>query len=304
MTLDETSAKRGSAASTAEGAALVRAAGATEPDEKVRNPDYMAAGFVGGGLRLPALVKVPGLRRLVPRIIERMMPGLYYFETARTLHIDAVVRAEMGEGVAQLVILGAGYDSRAYRMTDDLGRARVYEVDHPAMSAIKRDKVRSLVGDPPANLAYVEIDFTRDELGELLAAHGHDRDQPTLYVWSGVAPYLPEDAVRKVLAFVGSHPSPATSILFDYCYRELIEGDDSYHGAPELLAQVSKVGEPLRSGIPRGKTEEYLAELGLRVESDLGPDDAMERYLRRTDGSVHGRPLGGGGFAHARAAAG
>lgn len=208
MTLDETSAKRGSAASTAEGAAMVRAAGAAEPDPKVRNPDYMAAGFVAGGLRLPALVKVPGLRRLVPRIIERMIPGLYYFEAARTLHIDRVVREEVGDGVGQLVILGAGYDSRAYRM-EVLGGARVFEVDHPAMSAIKRDKVRSLVGEPPANLAYVEIDFTRDELGERLAAHGHERNAPTLYVWSGVAPYLPEDAVRKVLSFVGSHPSPA-----------------------------------------------------------------------------------------------
>lgn len=300
MTLDETSARRGSAASTAEGAALVRAAGATEPDSKVRNPDYMAAGFIAGGLRLPALVKVLVVRRLVPRIIERMVPGLYYFETARTLHIDRVVREEVGSGVAQLVILGAGCDSRAHRMASELEGARIFEVDHPAMSAIKRDKVRTLVGEPPANLSYVEIDFTRDDLGERLSAHGHDRAAPTLYVWSGVAPYLPEEAVREVLTFVGSHGSPQTSILFDYCYREVVDGDESYYGAPELLARVRTIGEPLRSGIPRGQTGEYLSELGLRLEHDLGPEDAMERYLKRSDGSVYGRPLGFGGFCHAR----
>ena len=260
----------------------------------------MAADFVAGGLRLPALVKVPGVRRVVPRIVERMVPGLYYFETARTLHIDHVVREEIGDGVGQLVILGAGYDSRAYRMTGELAGAGVFEVDHPAMSAIKREKVRTLVGEPPANLTYVEIDFTREDLGERLEAAGHDRDAPTLYVWSGVAPYLPEEAVRDVLTFVGSHGSSRTSIMFDYCYREVVDGDHSYHGAPELLARVSKIGEPLRSGIPRGQTGEYLDELGLRLESDLGPDDAVERYLTRSDGRVFGRPLGFGGFAHAR----
>lgn len=165
----------------------------------------------------------------------------------------------------------------------------------------KQDKVQALVGPPPENVAYVEIDFTRDDLGERLAACGHDRDVPTLYVWSGVAPYLPEDAVREVLRFVGSHGSPQTSILFDYCYREVVDGDDSYYGAPELLARVRTIEEPLRSGIPRGQTDEYLTALGLRLESDLGPDDAVERYLIRSDGSQFGRPLGFGGFAHARA---
>jgi len=300
MTIDETQAVRRSAASTAEGAATIRAAGAAEPDPKVRNPDTMAAGFVAWGVRLPALVKVPGLRRLVPRVIERMLPGGYYFETARSLHVDRVVREEVERGVVQLVLLGAGYDSRPYRMTEELAGVRVFEVDHPAMSAIKREKVAAIVGEEPPNVAYVEIDFTREELAERLAAHGHDSELATLYVWSGVAPYLPEEAVRAVLSFVASERSEQTSILFDYLYREVIDGDHSYYGAPELVAQVSSIGEPLRSGIPRGRAAEYLADLGLRLEQDLGPDDAVERYLTRSDGTVFGYPYGCGGFAHAR----
>jgi O-methyltransferase involved in polyketide biosynthesis len=122
-----------------------------------------------------------------------------------------------------------------------------------------------------------------------------------LYVWSGVAPYLPEGAVREVLSFVASHGSPQSSILFDYCFREVIEGDDSYYGARELLHQVRAIGEPLRSGIPQGQTADYLGGLGLRLEQDLGPKDA-ERYLIRSDGSLYGRPYGFGGIAHARVA--
>jgi methyltransferase (TIGR00027 family) len=302
VAVDETGARRVDTASTAEGAALLRAAGAHEPDPRVRNPDWMAARFVAWGLRLPALVRVPGLRRLVPRIVERQVPGAYYFETARTHHLDALVREAAGSGVAQLVLLGAGYDSRPYRMADELRDARVFEVDLPALSRRKRAKVRGIVGEPPGNVTYVEVDFTTQGLGERLAAHGHDRDAPTLYVWSGVAPYLPEEAVREVLSFVAAHGSPRTAIAFDYVFREVVEGDDAYYGAPELLARLRRMREPLRSGIPRGGAAAYLSEVGLRLEKDLGPQEAIERYLIRSDGSVYGRPYGFGGFALARSA--
>jgi methyltransferase (TIGR00027 family) len=302
VAVDEAGARRVDTASTAEGAALLRAAGTHEPDPRVRNPDWMAARFVGWGLRLPALVKVPGLRRLVRRYVESQVPGAYYFETARTHHLDALVRNEAASGLAQLVLLGAGYDSRPYRMADELRDVGVFEVDLPVLSARKREKVRDIVGEPPGNVTYVEIDFTTQDLGERLAAHGHDRDAPTLYVWSGVAPYLPEDAVREVLAFVASHGSPRTAIAFDYVFREVVEGDDAYYGAPELLARLRRMGEPLRSGIPRGGTAAYLADLGLELEEDLGPQEAIERYLIRSDGSVYGRPYGFGGFAYARSA--
>jgi len=287
---------------TAEGAALLRAAGAAEPDPAVRNPDWMAAGFVDWRLRLPSLVKVPGARRLVPRVVERLLPGAYPFETARTRHMDEVVLAEVDAGIAQLVLLGAGYDSRPYRFAERLRGVRVFEVDLPELSAVKRRKVRRIAGEAPANVTYVEIDFTRDDLGERLVAAGHHRDAPTLYLWSGVAPYLPQDAVRQVLRFVASHGSPQTSIVFDYCFREVVDGEREAYGSRELLARVASIGEPLRSGIPEGGTAEFVGECGLRLESDLGPDDAVARHLIRSDGTRLGRPYGFGGLAHARVA--
>jgi methyltransferase (TIGR00027 family) len=198
-----------------------------------------------------------------------------------------------------VVLLGAGYDSRAYRM-DELAAVRVLEVDHPALSAIKREKVRSIVGEPPPHVTYVEIDFTREELGGRLAAHGHDLADSTLFVWSGVAPYLPEEAVAEVLRFVAAHRSAATSIFFDYCFSEAVDGDDTFHGARELRARVARMGEPLRSGIPRGAARDYVERLGLHLEEHLGPDDLMRRYLVRSDGQVHGRPYGFTGFIQAR----
>jgi methyltransferase (TIGR00027 family) len=300
VALDEGDGNRFWAASTAEGAAAMRAAGAAEPDPAVRNPDSMAAAFVRGGLRFPAIVKVPGLRRLVRVVAEGALPGSYYFETARTFHIDAVVRQELRAGIEQLVLLGAGYDSRPYRLADELDGVAVFEVDHPSTAARKRERVRDVLGALPAHVTYVEVDFTADDLTERLAAHGYERDRPTLLIWSGVTPYIPEQAVLDVLRFVASHGSARTSIVFDYCFREVIEGDESFYGARELLRSVARMGEPLVFGIPRGRTAEFVEATGLSLEQDLGPEEAKRLYLQTSDGTLYGEPYGFGGFAHAR----
>jgi len=302
MALDERGASRLSTASTAEGAALQRAIGTQDRDPAVRNPDHLAIEFVGGGLRLPAFVKVPGLRRLGPRILERIVPGSLAFEVARTKHLDTVVREEVAAGIAQLVFLGAGYETRPYRLQTELAPVAIYEVDIPAMSEIKQRKIAQIVGPPPPNVTYVQIDFTREDLGERLAAHGHDTGRPTLYVWSGVAPYLPPEAVAAVLDFVGGHASPETSIVFDYLHQEVLDGERPY-GAEQLMTAVEKMGEPFRFGIPRGGTAAFLAAHGLRLESDLGAAEAVPRYLTRADGSTLGPMWEFGGFAHARVAA-
>jgi methyltransferase (TIGR00027 family) len=296
VALDQRSRTR-LAESTAEGAAALRAAGSREPDEAVRNPDHLAARFLAPRLSLTTFAKLPRSRRIVRAVAERRVPGSYWFEVARTRHMDDVVRAAVAAGVGQLVLLGAGYDSRAYRMPE-LEGARVFEVDHPITSALKRKRLQAVFGSVPSHVAYAEVDFTRDDLGERLAAAGYDGVRPALFVLSGVAPYLPEEAVRETLGWVGRQ-APGSSIVFDYLWSDAFDDPEPYYGLPELLRRVAAMGEELRSGIPRGRTREYLAELGLEVESDLGAADA-ERYLTASDGRVIGRPYGFGGIAHAR----
>jgi methyltransferase (TIGR00027 family) len=285
------------AESTAEGAAALRAAGNSERDESVRNPDHLARRLIAPRLSLTTFAKLPGSGRLVRAVAERRTPGSYYFEIARTRYMDEVVRGEVAAGIGQLVLLGAGYDSRAYRMPE-LERVRAFEVDHPITSALKRKRLEAVFGEVPRHVAYVQVDFTRDDLGKRLAAAGYEAGEPALFVLSGVAPYLPEEAVRETLGWV-ARQSPGSSLVFDYLWSEALDEPSSFYGLPELLQRVAAMGEELRSGIPRGRTREYLAVLGLELESDIGPEDA-ERYLTASSGQVIGRPYGFGGIAHAR----
>jgi methyltransferase (TIGR00027 family) len=288
--------------STAEAACGLRAAGALEQDPAVRCPDHMAAGFLGG-LNVTTLAKHRVTRGLVLRSVNRRVPGAYTFEIVRARFIDEIVLGEAVAGLDELILLGAGLDSRAYRLAEQLRGVHVIEVDHPASQASKRARLRRLLGHEPDHVTFVAIDFTREDLDAALAAVGHDRSARTLFIWSGVSPYLPEDAVAGILLWVADHGSPRTSIVFDALWAEAINGSGEYYGAAELRKATEEVGEPLRWGIPEGRVDETLSRFGLQTERTLTSDDARAAYLKRSDGTLHDRPYGFGVLLHARGSA-
>jgi methyltransferase (TIGR00027 family) len=290
------------ALSTAEAAAALRAAGAAARDELVRGPDRLAERFVEAGPRLTTIVKVPLLRRLAPRVAERLLPGSYWFEMARVKHMDGVLRRELAAGAAQVVILGAGFDSRAYRFADRLAGIPTFEVDHPVTASVKRARVRRAVGGLPRHVRYVDADLSvAGELEKRLAMAGYRHGLRTLVIWSGVTPYIPEDGVDAVLRWLARAGAPGSSIVFDYAYREAVEGTGFFYGAPQLRRRVAEGGEPLRFGVDRDRVPEFLAARGFELVSDLGPEQLERRYLVRR-GRLAGRPYGFVAIAHARVA--
>lgn len=284
--------------STAEGACAFRAAGALEEDPAVRCPDDMAAAFLGG-FNVTTLAKRKATRGIFLWGGHRGAPGGYPYEIARAKFIDEIVLGEAAAGLDELVLLGAGLDSRPYRLADRLRGVRTIEVDHPASQASKRARLRRLLGSEPEGVAYAGIDFNRDDLATALAGVGHDPGARTLFVWSGVSMYLPEEAVEAVLGWVGTHGA-GSSIVFDAAWAGMVDGSRDYYGAAELRAGVEGLGEPLLWGIPEGRVEETLAGFGLKAERVADDQEAREQYLTRSDGTLLGRPYGFGALVHAR----
>jgi methyltransferase (TIGR00027 family) len=174
-----------------------------------------------------------------------------------------------------------------------------FEVDHPITAAIKRARVQEVFGRLPAHVRYVDLDFNRDDLARALRAAGYRHDLPAFVIWSGVTAYLESLGVDAVLRWF-ARAQPGSSIVFDYAYREVVDGDDSFHGASELRRRVASGGEPLRFGIPRGAVARFIAERGLELVSDLAPEELRGRYLVRSDGRLGGQPYGFVSIAHAR----
>src|SRR5215216_3723653 len=183
-----------------------RAVGAREPDPSVRNPDYLAEKLLGDPSTLH--VDHPAVRAL-SLDYEAAMNDMDVVTAVRMMIVrtrfidDALARAIEG-GAAQVVILGAGFDSHAYRFQELLAHVRIFEVDRPATQALKRHRVNEVLGGPPANLTYVPIDFQHEDLLDVLKRHGYDASQRTFFILEGVTMYLPENAARDTLRFVGS----------------------------------------------------------------------------------------------------
>lgn len=287
--------------STAEAVCALRAMGALESDPAVRCPDQMAAGFLGG-FNATTLAKYRATRALMLAAIRRRIPGAYTYEIGRTKFIDEVVLDAVATGLDELILLGAGLDSRPYRLASQLRGVRVMEVDHPVSQASKRKRVRHILGREPEHVIYLPIDLNRDDLGATLAAAGHRGSARTLFVWSGVSPYLPEEAVAKVLSWVGEHRDPPASIVFDAIWAGVVDGSRSYPFAAEARKGAAESGEPFRWGIPEGRTEETLSRFGLRSERALGQEEVRTAYLRRSDGTLHDPPFGFGVLVLARVA--
>lgn len=208
----------------------------------------------------------------------------------------------MTAGLDELVLLGAGFDSRPYRLASQLDGVRVMEVDHPASQASKRERIQRLLGDEPEHVTYVPIDFSSEDLDATLAAAGHERSARTLFVWSGVSPYLPAEAVAETLSWVGAHRDPPASIVFDAVWAEVVDGSRDYPGAAEARKGAAEAGEPFRWGIPEGRAEETLSRFGLQAERALDPDQARIAYLKRSNGTLHDPPFTFGVLLLARAA--
>jgi methyltransferase (TIGR00027 family) len=232
---------------------------------------------------------------------QRKIPGIAAFLNARTHHIDAVVRHAVTAGTPQVVILGAGYDTRAWRLDTALAGVAVYEVDRPATQARKRSIAARRLGGTPENIRYVEVDFRLQRSAfPALQRAGYEPAKPALFVWEGVSYYLPAADVDALLEDLATRAAPGSAVVFDYLYAEVLTGDCGLHGAEAARQFLQRRGQPYLFGIPRGGLARYLSARGLALVHDLSPEQLWAAYLR----GGPGRPedlFGGYGMALGRA---
>jgi methyltransferase (TIGR00027 family) len=248
--------KKNQSSLTAAGIAIVRAVESEKPASERVCFDPYARRFVSAGLFY--FVKFFA----VLGYADWRGPGVWQFLTARERYIDDYLEACLGEGLEQLVILGAGYDARAYRFEALKARVKVFEVDHPATQAVKLKKVAAIFGTPPAYVTYVSVDFDRESLADRLLECGYDERRRTLFIWQGVTQYLTPAAVDDTLAFVAGHSGPGSSIIFDYMDPTLLRRAARHGEVSSMRRYRGLTGEGLAFGIPVDAIESFLEERG------------------------------------------
>jgi methyltransferase (TIGR00027 family) len=268
--------KRDRSSFTAETMALQRAFESHRPADDRLFADGYADAFLHGPLRaIAAASGFPILRRLVAVLYDAIAgTGPRPSAIVRTCVIDALTTA-LAPKAGQVVILGAGFDTRAHRLPA-LASKRVFEVDHPSTQRTKR-RINERIGLYHPGLSYVPVDFERDDLDERLAAGGFDRGAITLYLWEGVTNYLTVEAVERTLTTIRKLSTLGGSLIFTYVHAGVLDGSVHFPEASRWLAGVSRVGEPWTFGFRPENLSAHLGAHGYSLESDISMAEARDR---------------------------
>ena len=275
---------------TAAGIAVMRAVESEKPEDERICYDPYARKFI------PAWMYYALGFFIKSGYAEWRGPGVNGFLAARDRYIDDTLQGFLDEGIDQLVILGAGYDSRPYRF--ELNGIKTFEVDHPATQEDKLTKLKAIFGKVPEHVIYVPVDFNTQSLEERLLACGYDPTRKTLFIWQGVTMYLNRDAVDSTLDLVVQHSGPGSAIVFDYLYRSLLDGVQKQNEIDNMRRYRFMTGEGLTFGIPEGMITSFLEERGFASVKDVNAHDLKVAYCT---GRKSGRTIVGGyGIALAR----
>lgn len=262
-----------------------RAIAAQHPDPKVRNGDTLA-----GRLCPPTLLpREYEAARDVMNDDPEAYAG-YFYVNARTRYIDALLEKAASASVVQIVVLGAGFDSRAYRFNDAYPKLEFFEVDLPAVIEAKRLAIQRVLGNLPANVHYVPIDFNTQSLSDVLPEAGYDRRRRSIFILEGVSMYVAEPGVAATLDFVSGNSPPRSEIVYDYVLRRVTQGDyEGLYAARKEALGVARVGEPFVTGWTPQEAAEFAQRHGLAVREDLDAAALTRRYLTGSDGKADGR---------------
>jgi methyltransferase (TIGR00027 family) len=240
---------------------------------------------------LPAFAKVilnvPVLRRF---FMSKIAPaGIYEYVLARTKLLDETFIKALESRFAQIVLLGAGMDTRALRFKDRNQGAKVFELDLHSIQQAKLEILNRKRVALPGELVFVPIDFNKQSISEALFAAGYQEDQRNLFLWEGVTMYLEAEAVDSTLAFIRDSAAGGSMVVFDYIYASVLRRENRYYGEKQIFDTVSRAGEGWTFGIEEGEIEAFLSERGFKIIAHYTPADLEKTYLTAEDGALFGR---------------
>ena len=206
------------------------------------------------------------------------------FTAARSRIAEEALSRAVERGIRQIVVLGAGLDTFALRSPHDVQPIRIYEADHPATQAWKRQRLAEAQIALPPSLILVPVDFERDNLGGKLVASGFQQTSPAFFSWLGVVPYLTHDAIRRTLGYVAS--IPASEVVFDYMGPPETFSGELKQVEAQRTEQLKKLGECSVSRFEPAGMAAMLRSNGFCQVEDISFEEIRSRFGHAVQGLV------------------
>ena len=255
------------ASSTAMSVAFCRALVSKETRDELKGPDYLAEIFLTDESK--KFLKDETSRTWA--IQNLVTSPLYGYFIARTAYIDSVFLAACNENIPQIVFLGAGYDTRAYRFIDNIKETKIFELDIATTQGKKINSLKENKIPIPPTLSYASINFKNEKIEDALQNIGYDTKKKTLFIWEGVSYYLAKESVESTLQFLQKHSYVGSILCFDYMIHKV----ESINAAEPFLFWASK-----------NEMQELLSKYGFSITEHLDSSEMQSRYLTLNNGTV------------------
>jgi methyltransferase (TIGR00027 family) len=280
-------------------AALYRTVANKEFKKERFGSDYLAEHFLPFHFKF--FIKFKSIRVKVKNKGNKLTPGVYEYILARTVFFDNVFIDALNKNIPQIVLLGAGYDTRAYRFTKLNNATKIIELDIATTQNRKKKCLKKAQIDIPKHVTLVPIDFNKESLKDVLEKAGYENNQKTLLIWEGVSYYLEPESVDATLEFVKNSSHNESVIAFDYAISISEENINNYYGVKEFIQTWKKhrSGEPFRFAIEEGKIDSFLEQRGLKIVDHLDNREIEKTFLLNENGSLIGQINGSFRFAMA-----
>lgn len=263
------------------GAAFFRAVGMLYPKEKQLFNDPYAEKVITPLYKFFInLMRSPKKFESLIKVREKMTPGILGWMFCRTRYIDDVIKDYcFKKGIKTIVNLGSGLDCQAYRIPG-IEKTRYFEVDHPSMLKLKQKKLKKILGNFPAHVTYVPIDFNTQQLSAELKNGGYDIKTKTLFIWEGVTQYITFEAIKNTFNYISESGSESI-IIFTYIRKNFISGEDIPAGIEKFYKGTCTKKNPLWiHGFDPSELSHFLQKFSFSLIEDAGSDEVMDRYMK------------------------
>lgn len=221
---------------------------------------------------------LPGFRETFVVMAEKRGPGALGNLFCRTRYIDETLNDALTRGLIQVVILGAGFDCRAYRISG-IGQMHVFEVDLPTTQRLKKVRLQKVMWALQAHVTYVPVDFNQQDLEVAMNRSGFRKKFRTFYIWEGVTQYITNEAVEDVLRWVSQADGAGSRIVFTYIRKSLIDGSDRSLSDQKIFDLARNGGSPWIYGLDPAEIGSFLSRRDFKLLEDVGYEYYSSRYL-------------------------
>lgn len=206
---------------------------------------------------------------------------------ARSRYAEDMLENAIKLGVKQYVILGAGFDTFAFRKPEMLNKIKVFEVDYPATQELKLERIKEIGWEINSNNKYVPIDFSTDNLKKSLLDAGYDPKELSFFSCLGVTYYLNKTEIYNLFKDIADIAPKGSGVVFDYPDADIFCMEKTSDRVQAMVAMAKVAGEPMKTGYEYSDLESDLEKAGLLIYEHLVPADIEERYFEERTDNYH-----------------